>query len=194
MLKALVADVKWSAINSWYSQMQLLWKAPVFRISGYLFASFSFERSWCFKDLMSTWSRRNPSVIIPWYASLLELLFVCTITQWTTFWSLPSIFQVLPQLLYFFGVKNDVDSLDWATIAVYSCEESCDGAASYKEEFAWVQVSSPSQVVPWKFLFFIQLLWLRGFYNSPRPPASFWWSYPVELCCNFLKLLKILGS
>ncbi|KAK3432593.1 hypothetical protein EUGRSUZ_D00103 [Eucalyptus grandis] len=57
-------------------------------------------------------------------------------------------FQVLPQLLYFFGVKNDVDSLDWATIAVYSCEESCDGAASYKEEFAWVQVSSPSQVVP----------------------------------------------
>ncbi|RZC86460.1 hypothetical protein C5167_030545 [Papaver somniferum] len=29
--------------------------------------------------------------------------------------------QVFPQLLYFFGVKNDVDSLDWATIAVYTC-------------------------------------------------------------------------
>ncbi|KAL3741568.1 hypothetical protein ACJRO7_017091 [Eucalyptus globulus] len=57
-------------------------------------------------------------------------------------------FQVLPQLLYFFGVKNDADSFDWATIAVYSCEASCEGAASYKEEFAWVQVSSPSQVVP----------------------------------------------
>lgn len=50
-------------------------------------------------------------------------------------------FQILPQLLYYFGVKNDVDSLDWATIAVYTCEASCDGAG-YKEEFAWVQLSS----------------------------------------------------
>ncbi|XAR61374.1 hypothetical protein NMG60_11035058 [Bertholletia excelsa] len=53
-------------------------------------------------------------------------------------------FQILPQLLYYFGVKNDVDSLDWATIVVYTCEASCDGSGSYKEEFAWVQLASQS--------------------------------------------------
>ncbi|KAL8530383.1 hypothetical protein ACS0TY_007426 [Phlomoides rotata] len=51
-------------------------------------------------------------------------------------------FQILPQLLYFFNVKNDQDSLDWATIAVYTCEASCEGGGtSYKDEFAWVQLT-----------------------------------------------------
>ncbi|KAJ8749628.1 hypothetical protein K2173_026277 [Erythroxylum novogranatense] len=49
-------------------------------------------------------------------------------------------FQVLPQLLYYFGVKNDVDSLDWATIVVYTCGASCETSAGYAEEFAWVQL------------------------------------------------------
>ncbi|KAG2552587.1 hypothetical protein PVAP13_9KG470900 [Panicum virgatum] len=49
-------------------------------------------------------------------------------------------FQIMPQLLYYFGVGNQPDSLDWATIAVYTCEGSCDQNVSYKEEFAWVQL------------------------------------------------------
>lgn len=59
--------------------------------------------------------------------------------------------QLLPQLLYFLGVQNeaDNDSLDWATIAVYSCAASCNktgGSGSsceegYAEEFAWVQLA-----------------------------------------------------
>ncbi|KAK4728277.1 hypothetical protein R3W88_021265 [Solanum pinnatisectum] len=53
-------------------------------------------------------------------------------------------FQVLPQILYYFGVENDVHSLDWATIALYTCESSCDGHVAYKEEFAWVQIASQS--------------------------------------------------
>ncbi|KAG6385753.1 hypothetical protein SASPL_154634 [Salvia splendens] len=53
-------------------------------------------------------------------------------------------FQVLPQILYFFHVEDNRDSLDWATIAVYTCEASCEGGASYKEEFAWVQLASQS--------------------------------------------------
>ncbi|KAK4418098.1 Programmed cell death protein 2-like [Sesamum alatum] len=53
-------------------------------------------------------------------------------------------FQVLPQLLYFFHVKDSEDSLDWATIVVYTCEASCEGGAGYKEEFAWVQLASQS--------------------------------------------------
>ncbi|KAL3644746.1 hypothetical protein CASFOL_009926 [Castilleja foliolosa] len=53
-------------------------------------------------------------------------------------------FQVLPQLLYFFHVQDNADSLDWATIVVYTCEGSCDGPVGYKDEFAWVQLTSQS--------------------------------------------------
>ncbi|XP_019190514.1 PREDICTED: programmed cell death protein 2 isoform X1 [Ipomoea nil] len=53
-------------------------------------------------------------------------------------------FQILPQLLYYFNVGNDVNSLDWATVVVYTCEASCEGSMAYKEEFAWVQVASQS--------------------------------------------------
>lgn len=53
-------------------------------------------------------------------------------------------FQVLPQLLYYFGVENHADSLDWATIVVYTCEASCENRVAYKEEFAWVQLLSQS--------------------------------------------------
>lgn len=49
-------------------------------------------------------------------------------------------FQILPQLLYYFGVKNDADSLDWATIVVYTCKSSCEASMAYKEEFPWVQL------------------------------------------------------
>ncbi|KAF9607484.1 hypothetical protein IFM89_036081 [Coptis chinensis] len=51
-------------------------------------------------------------------------------------------FQILPQLLFYFAVKNDQDSLDWATIVVYTCANSCEASICYKEEFAWVQISS----------------------------------------------------
>ncbi|XVE90615.1 hypothetical protein DITRI_Ditri20bG0092000 [Diplodiscus trichospermus] len=54
-------------------------------------------------------------------------------------------FQILPQLLYYFGVKNDADSLDWATMAVYTCKGSCEGVG-YKEEFAWVQLSTSTNL------------------------------------------------
>ncbi|KAH9730607.1 MYND-type domain-containing protein [Citrus sinensis] len=39
-------------------------------------------------------------------------------------------FQILPQLLFYFGVSNDVDSLDWATMVVYTCESSCEANAT----------------------------------------------------------------
>ncbi|KAK7303963.1 hypothetical protein RJT34_14913 [Clitoria ternatea] len=53
-------------------------------------------------------------------------------------------FQILPQLLYYFGVENEVNSLDWASIVVYACEASCEATLPYKHEFAWVQLYSPS--------------------------------------------------
>lgn len=58
----------------------------------------------------------------------------------------------MPQLLHYFKVDDDVNSLDWSTIVIYTCEASCDESMPYKEEascdesmpykeeFAWVQV------------------------------------------------------
>ncbi|XXG52988.1 hypothetical protein AAC387_Pa03g1171 [Persea americana] len=42
--------------------------------------------------------------------------------------------EVLPQLLYYFGVKNDMDSLDWATIVAYTCMASCEASWIYHGE------------------------------------------------------------
>ncbi|CAN0924159.1 Programmed cell death protein 2 [Linum grandiflorum] len=49
-------------------------------------------------------------------------------------------FQILSSLLYYFKVDNEVNSLDWATVVVYTCESSCDASVAYKEEFVWVQL------------------------------------------------------
>ncbi|XP_074567429.1 uncharacterized protein LOC141824092 [Curcuma longa] len=49
-------------------------------------------------------------------------------------------FQIMPQLLYYLGVKNDSDSLDWGTIVIYTCLASCEASVRYKEEFVWVQL------------------------------------------------------
>ncbi|KHN22054.1 hypothetical protein glysoja_008966 [Glycine soja] len=58
--------------------------------------------------------------------------------------SLLDSFEILPQLLYYFGVDNEVGSLDWASIVVYACEASCEASLPYKHEFAWIQIYSPS--------------------------------------------------
>lgn len=74
-------------------------------------------------------------------------VFICCVCIWL---------QILPQLLYYFGVKNDPDSLDWATIVLYTCEASCEGIASYKEELAWVQLSA-SNMWEIQFAIFVDL-------------------------------------
>lgn len=48
--------------------------------------------------------------------------------------------QVMPQLLSSLDIDDEQESaLDWGTLAVYSCEASCDVGAAYAEEFVWVQ-------------------------------------------------------
>ncbi|CAO2203914.1 unnamed protein product [Urochloa humidicola] len=49
-------------------------------------------------------------------------------------------FQIMPQLLHFFHVENEPNSIDWATIIVFTCQGSCDQSINYKEEFVWVQL------------------------------------------------------
>ncbi|KAK1620021.1 hypothetical protein QYE76_025538 [Lolium multiflorum] len=53
-------------------------------------------------------------------------------------------FQLMSQLLYYFRVENERDPVDWATIVVYTCRESCDKSVSYKEEYVRVQFSPPT--------------------------------------------------
>ncbi|XP_010231583.1 programmed cell death protein 2 isoform X3 [Brachypodium distachyon] len=66
-------------------------------------------------------------------------------------------FQVMPQLLHYFHVENERDSLDWATIVVYTCQESCDKNISYKEEFVCVQLSPDT----------------KGTYRTTSSPADY---------------------
>jgi pre-rRNA-processing protein TSR4 len=51
-------------------------------------------------------------------------------------------FQVLPQVLYYMQVdSSDPETLDWGTIAVYTCSKSCSGGTdAYREECVWVQI------------------------------------------------------
>ncbi|XP_062208871.1 uncharacterized protein LOC133910514 [Phragmites australis] len=67
---------------------------------------------------------------------------------WASFESTRACAEIMPQLLYYFGVGNKPDSLDWATIVVYTCRGSCDQRVSYKEEFAWVQLYPTTTMRP----------------------------------------------
>lgn len=46
-------------------------------------------------------------------------------------------FQIMPQLLFY--LKES--SMDWGTIAIYTCSASCDTLDSYVVEHAYLQVS-----------------------------------------------------
>ncbi|GAB1610732.1 programmed cell death protein 2-like [Argonauta hians] len=49
-------------------------------------------------------------------------------------------FQVMPQLLSHLGVDTTrEDSLDWGTLAIYTCSTSCDIGGRYVPEFLWKQ-------------------------------------------------------
>jgi pre-rRNA-processing protein TSR4 len=51
-------------------------------------------------------------------------------------------FQILPQMLYYLEVEKlgKERALDWGTLAVYTCERSCQqNGRQYMEEFIWKQ-------------------------------------------------------
>ncbi|KAK3745516.1 hypothetical protein QZH41_009913 [Actinostola sp. cb2023] len=48
-------------------------------------------------------------------------------------------FQIMPQLLNHLGVDSIQDSIDWGTIAVYTCTKNCDDGQAYHQEFVWKQ-------------------------------------------------------
>ena len=48
-------------------------------------------------------------------------------------------FQILPQLLNYLDVTTVESKLDWGTLAVYTCVNSCDQGPKYHQEFVWKQ-------------------------------------------------------
>ncbi|CAG5118147.1 unnamed protein product [Candidula unifasciata] len=48
-------------------------------------------------------------------------------------------FQVMPQLLNYLNVDHLDASLDWGTLCIYTCQESCNPGNLYLEEFLWKQ-------------------------------------------------------
>ncbi|KAK3766943.1 hypothetical protein RRG08_040462 [Elysia crispata] len=48
-------------------------------------------------------------------------------------------FQVMPQLLNYLNLDRLGNSLDWGTLCVYTCKDSCAIGNKYTEEFLWKQ-------------------------------------------------------
>ncbi|NWU91578.1 PDCD2 protein, partial [Upupa epops] len=48
-------------------------------------------------------------------------------------------FQIMPQLLNHLQVDRFGESIDWGTLVVYTCADSCGGSDKYLEEFIWKQ-------------------------------------------------------
>lgn len=48
-------------------------------------------------------------------------------------------FQILPQLLNYLGLEENSVHIDWGTLAVYTCKQSCNFGPHYREEFLWKQ-------------------------------------------------------
>jgi pre-rRNA-processing protein TSR4 len=59
--------------------------------------------------------------------------------------------QVMPQVLHFVGNGHGPDvgstGLDFGTIAIYSCTNSCQGSSDYVAEYAWVQPHSEQTMI-----------------------------------------------
>lgn len=50
----------------------------------------------------------------------------------------------MPQLLAHLNVDSLGESIDWGTLAVYTCAVNCDLGKHYVEEFIWKQDISSS--------------------------------------------------
>ncbi|XP_073729336.1 programmed cell death protein 2 [Misgurnus anguillicaudatus] len=56
-------------------------------------------------------------------------------------------FQIMPQLLNHLKVDRTDASIDWGTVAIYTCMDSCDQGTKYSAEFIWKQDFAVDQVV-----------------------------------------------
>lgn len=54
--------------------------------------------------------------------------------------------KIMPQLLNYLRVDSLGESIDWGTLVVYTCAESCGDENEYVEEFIWKQDFSTSSI------------------------------------------------
>ncbi|XP_039604204.1 programmed cell death protein 2 isoform X1 [Polypterus senegalus] len=55
-------------------------------------------------------------------------------------------FQIMPQLLNHLNVDHIGASIDWGTLVIYTCKDSCDQGNRYTAEFLWKQDFSSDDV------------------------------------------------
>lgn len=48
-------------------------------------------------------------------------------------------FQVMPQMLNYLQVDSFEESVDWGTLVIYTCSQSCGDGSAYVTEFLWKQ-------------------------------------------------------
>ncbi|KAG7199397.1 hypothetical protein KM043_014028 [Ampulex compressa] len=48
-------------------------------------------------------------------------------------------FQIMPQLLNFLDLKDNIKSIDWGILCIFTCKKSCTSEAEYLPEYAWKQ-------------------------------------------------------
>lgn len=53
----------------------------------------------------------------------------------------------MPQLLNHLKVDRTDASIDWGTVAIYTCMDSCDQGTKYSAEFIWKQDFSVDQAL-----------------------------------------------
>ncbi|XP_076830784.1 programmed cell death protein 2 isoform X1 [Brachyhypopomus gauderio] len=56
-------------------------------------------------------------------------------------------FQIMPQLLNHLKVDQPDESIDWGTLVIYTCTDSCDQGNKYSSEFIWKQDFSEDRVL-----------------------------------------------
>ncbi|XP_026873384.1 programmed cell death protein 2 isoform X2 [Electrophorus electricus] len=56
-------------------------------------------------------------------------------------------FQIMPQLLNHLKVDRKDASIDWGTLVIYTCTDSCDQGNKYSPEFIWKQDFSEDRVL-----------------------------------------------
>ena len=51
----------------------------------------------------------------------------------------PKVFelQILPQILYFLKVDTETDPIDFGSLFIYTCKNSCESGPDYKDEFIY---------------------------------------------------------
>jgi Programmed cell death protein 2, C-terminal putative domain len=88
----------------------------------------------------------------------------------------------MPQLLNHLGLDDMGSSIDWATLAIFTCSVDCEAGGKYGREFLWKQDykhPQPSNQQPWQ----------SNSYGSISLTLNVWMTYYVYKVLEFNEFL-----